>query len=249
MSSTVLRTVMGGSLVALALGKVALKLTYLEDSFGEGFGAGSISYKDFAGLVRSGDLILTSSTLVTSMNRMMTGSLWSHVGTAYIANDGRIYEWSAHNSNEVMDNSNGTACGGPQLVPLDRLVAESGTAFWRPVRMSEEQRAGIEPIVKKLAYKLPFSDNVEFLSYLGWPFSRMFAGYGGGMACPHIVAATYAAIGAIELDRDVSLFTPESFAETGDVKWNVPVGQTSMVVGFDATRLVNIPPLTMTKNK
>ena len=245
MSSSLLRA----SVIALAFGKAAHTLTYLDDSMAEGFGAGSVSYRDFVEQVQNGDLILTSSTSVTSINRIMTGSLWSHVGMAYVAKDGRIYEWSAHSSNEVIDNSNGIPCGGPQLVPLDRLVAESGAVFWRPVNMAEDQRAGIGPIVKKLAYKLPFSDNVEFLSYLGWPFSKMFAGYGGGMACPHIVAATYATVGAIDLDRDVSLVTPESFSETGDAKWNVSVGRTSMVVGFDATRLVKIPPLIIRDKK
>jgi hypothetical protein len=229
------------SLVTLALGSAAQAITYLDDKMGDGWDVPSISYRDFMAQVQTGDLILTSSTSITSMTRMWTHSLWSHVGMVY--RDDKLYEWSAHNESESMTNSRGVVCGGPQLVPLENLVAESGTVFWRRVNMTTEQRANINDVVDRLAYKLQFSDNVEFLSYLGWPFSRIFAGYGGGMACPHVVAATYMAVGVMNLDRDISIYTPESFSDTGDAKWNVPVGLTNMVVGFDTTSLVHLPRL------
>jgi hypothetical protein len=237
MSSNILRA----SLIVAVLGKIAGALTYLDDSMGEGWDVESVPYSQFSAEVKTGDLLLTSSTSVYSINRMMSNSLWSHVGMAYRGDDGIIYEWSAHNSVEDIDNSKGINWGGPQLVPLDHLVAESGTVFWRPVVLTEDQRSHIGMLVDKFAYKLPFSNYAEFLSYLGWPFSKFFAGYGGGMACPHIVALTYVSIGAIRLDRDISLYTPESLSDTGDAKWNAPVGITSMVVGFDATRLVRLP--------
>lgn len=240
MASTLLPLVGMG----LALGEAIQTLTYLDDHIAEGWDVPkSVPYREFAGLVRTGDLILTSSTSITSMTRMFTKSLWSHVGMAYVGGDGRLFEWSSHNGSENIDNSAGVVCGGPQLVPMERLAAESGTVFWRPVRMTDAQRDAVPAVVEKFAYRLRFSDNVEFLSYLGWPFSKIFAGYGGGMACPHIVASTYASVGALMLDRDISLYTPESFSDTGDARWIVPVGITSMVMGFDATRLVRLPHL------
>lgn len=231
--------------IGFALGEAVQALTYLDDKIGEGWDVTkSVPYRDFKANVKTGDLLLQSSTSITSMTRMWTRSLWSHVGMAYIdEQSGILYEWSAHNESEGVSNSLGVVCGGPQLVPLERMAAESGTVFWKPVRMSEFQRHGIGSVVGNLAYKLKFSDNVEFLSYLGWPFSKIFAGYGGGMACPHTVAATYTAVGVITLDRDISLYTPESFSDSGDAKWNVPVGLTNMVVGFDATSLVRLPHL------
>jgi len=139
----------------------------------------------------------------------------------------------------------GVVMGGPQLVPMEVLVAYSGTVFWRSVEIDETQRqVGIGKVVDQMAYKLKFSSNIEFLSYIGWPFSSLFEGYGGGMACPHVVAATYGAIGALNLDRNMTLYTPESLSDTGDAKWLVPVGLTNMVVGFDATSLIKLPPVT-----
>lgn len=160
---------------------------------------------------------------------------------AYYSSAGGLYEWSSHNETESITNSMNVVCGGPQLVPMESLAAESGTVFWRPVALSDEQRAGIHSVVKQLAYRLKFSSSVEFLSYIGWPFSEVFAGYGGGLACPHVTAATYAAVKALEIDRNLALYTPETLSETGDARWLVGTGTTSMVVGFDSSSLVYLP--------
>lgn len=231
--------IIGGSLITMALGTAAEAITYLDDSMGEGWDVPSVTYRDFITNVKTGDLILTSSTQITSPTRIITKSLWSHVGIAYFDENNSLYEWSSHIESEGIDNSIGTVCGGPQLVPMERLAVESGTIFWRPVHTIDAER--IRAVVRQFAYKLRFSAKLEFFAYAGWPFSKIFAGHGGGMACPHIVAATYAGSGELELDRDLSLYTPESFSDTGDAKWNVAVGQTRMVVGFDATSLVRLP--------
>ena len=245
-------TLLGGAALAAAVGGLARTATYLDDGIGEGDDVQlSVPYSEFEREARDGDLLLTSSTLITSMARMVTRSLWSHSGMVYRAplpgcGDDIICEWSAHNISEEIGNTVGVACGGPQLVPVENLVAESGTVFWRPaLALSHEQRCGVGHVVSQLAYKLRFSSSIEFLAYAGWPFSKIFAGYGGGMACPHVVAATYAAIGALYLDRNIALFTPDSFSETGDAKW-IPqdlFGATRMVVGYDARRLVRLPDL------
>lgn len=240
------------ALVAASIGHVASRLSYLDDGIGEGDDVQlSVPYSEFYQYARDGDLLLTSSTCITSLTRMVTRSLWSHVGIVYRAplDTGKdlICEWSAHNSSEMITNTSGRVCGGPQLVPLEHLVAESGTVFWRPaLALSEFQRSRVAGIVQQLAYKIRFSSGLEFLAYAGWPFSEIFAGYGGGMNCTHIVAATYAAMGALELDRNLALYTPESLSETGDAQWRPHdlFGAARMVVGYNATSLIKLPQLT-----
>jgi hypothetical protein len=236
------RILLPASIITVALGKIAESITYLDDSIGEGWDVHSVPYSEFKSKVKTGDLILTSSTSIMSITRLWTKSLWSHTGIAYIRKkDGKLYEWSSHNEKEKIANTLGVVCGGPQLVQMDQLAAENGTIYWRPVNMEDKQRDAIDKVITDFAYKLHFSDGLELLSYAGWPFSKIFAGYGGGMACTHIVAATYTAIGVMNLDRDISLYTPESFSDSGDAKWNVSVGLTKMVVGYDTSRLVNLP--------
>ena len=228
-------------IITAALGTAASAVTYLDDTVAEGCDQPSVSYHEFRKQVRTGDLILCSSTLITSFTRIWTQSLWSHVGMAYFDDNDTLYEWSSHNKTESITNSMNIVRGGPQLVAMERLAAESGTVFWQPVTLNDEQRARISNVVRLLAYRLKFSSNVEMLTYAGGPFARWFAGYGGGMACPHVVAATYGAIGALELDRDLATYTPEMLSETGDAKWLVPTGTTKMVVGYDSTSLINLP--------
>lgn len=232
----------GLGLAGLFVGKALGALTYLDDTVD----FDSVSYSDFYKHAKTGDLLLFSSTYVTSMTRMWTHSQWSHVGMVYRApNDNRIYEWSAHNSNEEILNSKGSSCGGPQLVPLENVVAESGCVYWKPLALSAHQRDTVADIIKLYAYKIGFSSNVEFLSYVCKPLSKVFAGYGSGMACPHIVAATLQAMDAIEIDRNISLYIPEHFSDTGDVKWKVGTERTKMVVGYDINSLIRLSP---TKN-
>jgi hypothetical protein len=238
--------VAAAAIVAASVGRIAQAISYLDDGIGEGDDVQlSVPYSEFEREARDGDLLLTSSTEITSMTRMVTSSLWSHTGMVYRVGD-VICEWSAHNESEEIGNTIGIPSGGPQLVPVENLVAVSGTVFWRPaLALSDAQRAGVGSVVRQLAYKLRFSDSIEFLAYAGWPFSKIFAGYGGGMACPHVVAATYAAIGALDLDRNLALYTPESFSESGDALWKPRdlFGGIRMVVGYDATRLIRLPRL------
>lgn len=233
---------------AVLTATAARYISYLDDGIADGDDVPlSVPYSEFERDALDGDLLLTSSTEITSMTRMYTHSLWSHVGVLYRAPpSGIICEWSAHNESENIGNTAEFVCGGPQLVPVENLVAVSGTVFWKPaLLLSANQRAGIASVVRQLAYKLRFSSNVEFLAYAGWPFSSLLAGYGGGLACPHVVAATYAAIGALELDRNLALYTPENFSDTGDAKWvsRDMFGATRMVVGYDSTRLIKLPRL------
>ena len=236
-------TILGGAVASMAIAGLARTITYLDDSIGEGEQVESVPFSEFRQRVRTGDMLLTSSTEITSMTRMYTQSLWSHIGIACFApsNNNRLYEWSSHNETENIGNSWGIVCGGPQLVPVENLAAESGTIFWRPMGLKDKQRLGIRDVVQGMAYRSHFSDAAELLVYLGWPFTTIFAGYGGGMACPHVVAATYAAVGALELDRDVSVYTPEMLSDSGDAKWLEPTGRTKMVVGYDSSSLVLLP--------
>ena len=224
-----------------AIGALMNALAYMDDCIGEGLDVKSVPYREFADNVSTGDLIFTSSTSNTSITRMITHSLWSHVGIAYHDHNGRLYEWSSHNEAEGITNSLGITYGGPQLIPMENLVAESGTIFWKQVRLTDAQRRTVRTTIKQYAYKLGFSSYVEFASYFAKPLASMFSGYKGGMACSHIVATTCAAAGAIEIDKDIAAYTPQCLSDTGDAKWLVPVGTTKMVVGFDATSLVALP--------
>lgn len=237
--------ILSGGIVALGLGGLARWATHLEDSIIEDIQ--SIPYRDFIKTVKTGDLILTSSTEITSMTRMVTNSLWSHCGIAYWGPDPRtgkrsLYEWSAHSDTEHVLNSKGEFdCSGPQLVPLEFLASLNGSVFWRRVDMTEEQRAFVDKAVEVMAYKIRFSTLAEFMVYLGKPFSSLCDGMGGGMACPHVVASTYIGSGVIDLDRNLSQYTPKSFSDIGDALWSVNVAPTKMVVGYDATSLVSLP--------
>lgn len=227
------------ALVALALGGLAQWATHYDDSVTEDMNA--VTYKDFVASVHTGDLLLTSSTEISSITRMFTNSLWSHCGIAYWEGD-RLYEWSAHNETEGLLNSRSEhGRGGPQLVPLEYLVSAAGSVFWRRVDMTEEQRGRVGEAVHKLGYSdIGFSMLPEFLVYLGIPFVSLFDGFGGGLACPHVVAATYAGAGCMDLRGPLSTYTPKSFSDVGDALWKVNVAPTKMVLGYDTTNLINI---------
>jgi hypothetical protein len=227
-----------GGLIALTLGGLARWVTHLDDDAVTDIN--TINYKTFINTVNTGDLLLTSSTEVSSPTRNYTNSLWSHCGIAYWL-DNKLYEWSAHGESEQVLNSLGfEGYSGPQLVPVDFLASLSGAVFWRKVGMSEVQRSFVGKAVAKLAYKLQFSSKREFLVYLGRPWVSMFDGVGDGMACPHVVAATYGGAGVIDIDRRLSQYTPKSFCDVGDAKYRVRVGPIKMVLGYDTTTLVNL---------
>lgn len=236
--------IFSGSIIALILGGLSRWVTHMDDTIVEDIQ--TVPFREFIKTVKTGDLILTSSTELSSMTRMVTNSLWSHCGIAYWNDDPKtgerkLYEWSAHSENEHVLNSRGEfGSSGPQLVSLDFLVGLNGSVFWRRVDMSDEQRSNVAIAVEAMAYKIRFSSLTEFMVYLGKPFSSIYDGFGGGMACSHVVAATYIGCKVIDLDRNLSQYTPKSFSDIGDALWNVNVAPIKMVVGYDATSLVRL---------
>lgn len=230
---------LSGGLIALSLGGLLRCVTHLEDDIIED--TETIPFNKFIKEVKNGDLILTSSTELTSVTRMVTNSLWSHCGIAYWGDDGKLYEWSAHSDTEHVLNSKGEFdSSGAQLVPLEYLVGLNGSVFWRRIDMTEIQRTFVKKAVDALAYKIRFSTLSEFMVYLGSPFATIFDGIGGGMACPHVVAATYIGAGVMGIDRKLSQYTPKSFSDAGTALWKVNVAPIKMVVGYDATSLIRL---------
>lgn len=234
-----MQALISGGLVAFGLGGLLRWTTHFEDDIVENID--DISYRDFVKEVKTGDLILTSSTELTSITRMFTNSLWSHCGIAYWGDDGKLYEWSAHSETEHVLNSRGEFdCSGAQLVPVEYLAALNGSVFWRRVDMKESQRSYVKKAIDAIAYKIRFSTLTEFMVYLGSPFAALFDGVGGGMACSHVVAATYIGAGVMDIDRKLSQYTPKSFSDIGDALWKVNTAPIKMVVGYDATTLVRL---------
>lgn len=237
--------VLGGGLMAAALGGILKSVSYLGDDLDTPGGnrVESVSYAEFVKEARTGDLILTSCP--TSVSRIFTKSLWSHCGMVWrdASAGGKLYEWSSHTEEEAVMNSNGgTPTGGSQLVPLEYLASDNGAIFWRQVGLDDGQVRKLDEFVGKFKYKLEFSSFPELLAYLGPVMAKFFNGYGTGMVCSHTVAATYMAVEALTNDRHLSQFCPETFAPTGDASWLVPVSETvKMVVGFDTRELISIP--------
>ena len=231
----------GGGLVALSLGNLVRLASHWEDDIVED--VDTVSYKDFISCVKTGDLLLTSSTEISSITRAFTDSLWSHCGIAYWAFDPdsgtkALYEWSSHCKEENVLNSRGVfGTGGPQLVPVEFLASMAGAVFWRRVDMDDAQRQCVQRAVDALAYKVRFSATSEFLVYCGL---SVFDGFGGGMACSHVVASTYGGGGVVDLKSNLSQYTPKSFSETGNAAWTVNVAPTKMVGGYDATTLIRL---------
>jgi len=241
--STALLSVLSSSLALWGIGKIAGRLTYMGDDVDAGEHANSIPYSRFCKLAKTGDLILTSSTAITSVSRMVSRSIWSHCGIVWKdPRTHRLFEWSSHNSSENVCNTEGLAnFGGTQLVPLSYLASDNGCLFWRRVEMSDVQRAKLNTYIENTKYKVNFSDPMEFVAMLTPLTAKLFNGYGSGMACCHTVAASYIAAEVIALDRHITQFTPTSFSDSGDVAWQVPVDDhMNMVVGFDTTDLIRL---------
>jgi len=237
----------------LAAGGIAHALTYISDDIAVMPNSiKSVDFENFEASARTGDLLLTSSTAITSVSRIITGSLWSHCGILYIENDTdgfgetvknrqqqqlAMYEWSSHSpSEQVYDRNGARGVNGTQLVPLSYLAADNGTIFWRPLGLSEDQRRDVAAVARRMYGKIAFSEPLSFAAYIGGPMAHVFNDYGIGMACPHVVASTYAFAGALLLDRPLTQYTPETFSDTGDALWAVDVGKTRMVTNFDAKR-------------
>jgi hypothetical protein len=180
----------------------------------------------------TGDLLLTSNTLITSSpTKIGTRSPWTHCGILYVneQDNNSLFEWGCHSGREGILNSRGErGFRGAQLVPLPYLMADNGCAFWRPVEMSREDRQKIKDVVARLDHKIDFVNVAEFGAVLGGPFERAFNGFSPGMACSHLVAATYMAAGVIANDRHITQFLPQTFAATppdddGAAQWLVDV--------------------------
>lgn len=251
--------ILGGCLAALAAGGIAHALTYISDDIAVApESIPSISFEDFEATARTGDLLLTSSTSITSVSRLLTGSLWSHCGILYIddSNDvlltttttttttttrrrtrSSMYEWSSHSPGEQVYDRNGMrGINGTQLVPLSYLAADNGTVFWRRVALTDEQRDDIASLVRKMYGKIAFSEALSFAACIGGPIGHVFNDYGIGMACSHVVASTYAFANALLLDRPLTQYTPETFSDTGDARWTADVEKTRMITNFNAKR-------------
>ncbi|MDR3541960.1 MAG: hypothetical protein P4L69_13475 [Desulfosporosinus sp.] len=233
-------TILGGGLITMAVGGLANMLTYLGDDLETS--VPSVSYNEFEKKARTGDLVFTSGP--TSVHRMITKSTWSHSGIIW--RDPKtdfIYEWSSHMKWEGVMNTIGQVHEGSQLVPLDYLASDAGGVFWRQVSLDRDQRARLNVFVEKSKYKVKFSDLPELLAYLGPVMARIFNGFGNGMACSHLVAATYMAVDALANDRNLSQFSPETLSPSGDASWLVPVSpNVKMVVGYDTSRLISLFP-------
>ena len=233
---------LGAALMAYGFGKVVDRFSYMGDDIVSGGEVETVSYAKFVAKARTGDLILTSSTAITSLSRVVTKSIWSHCGIVWKRpEDGVLFEWSSHNDAEGVPNTAGRPFAGAQLVPLDYLAADNGAIYWRAVELDKVQRSDVCAVVDRLKYRVGFSDTPEFLAYFGPVMARLFNGFGSGMACSHLVAATYMAANAMALDRHLTQFTPKTFSESGDAGWLVEVApRVSMVVGFDTSRMVRL---------
>ena len=234
------RLVIGGGLLAMAVGSLGKALTYMGDDLECGEEVESVRYSEFEARAKTGDLILTSYPSIT---RAFTKSMWSHCGMVWRETepDGRIYEWSSHMESEGVLNTVGEPRGGTQLVPMDYLASDNGAVFWRHVALGPERRRRVREFVDLLKYQVDFSSLPELAVFLGPIGASLFSDFGTGMTCSHIVAATYLAAEALTLDRSISRFSPETFSPTGDASWLVPVAErVSMVVGFDMKSLISI---------
>ena len=223
---------MKAGVVSISLGVIAKIASSMID-YDDG-SMKSITFKDFKKSVKTGDLIITSSSNI--ITRTITSSQWTHCGIAYVASNGIIYEWSSHDGKESLYNSRGIQCNGSQLIPLDVLYATYGCIMWRSVNITGLESKLLCNFVRNAAYKFKFSDMTELTAYCGLPTN----GYGGGYACSHLVAATYATAGVIKLDRNISSYSPATFSDTGDCCWIRPesVAPTRLIVGFDCSRMV-----------
>ena len=238
-----LLSILGSSLAMWGMGKIANRMTYMGDDVDDGEYAQSISYSKFSKMAKTGDLILTSASAITSVSRMISKSIWSHCGIVWKdPKTGKLYEWSSHNHSEDVHNTEGIVnFGGTQLVPLSYLASDNGCLFWRRVNLSVDQQDKLNKYVEATKYKVTFSDSLEFVAMLTPVTAKLFNGFGSGMACCHTVAASYIAANVIALDRHITQFTPSSFSDTGDVSWQVPVDDhVYMVVGFDTRDLINL---------
>ena len=237
---SLLSSMLGGSLMAMAVGGIANSITYLGDDLDTSDAlVETVPYSTFLKKARTGDLILTSCP--TSVSRIATKSLWSHCGILWRdPNTNIMYEWSAHMGDEKVMNTSGKYFDGCQLVPLDYLASDNGAIFWRQVSLDRQQRQKMDEFVDTIKYTVEFSQLPELLAYMGPTAGKIFNGFGTGMVCSHIVAATYMAVDAIANDRHLSQYSPETFSSTGDASWLVPVSsKANMVVGFDTSRLIS----------
>ena len=232
-----------GGLALAAMGKIGTAITYLGDDIDSADGpVQSVTFSDFAKNSNTGDLIFTSCP--TSISRIFTKSMWSHCGIVCKKCPGStIYEWSSHMASEGLPNSYGDRpFNGTQLVPLDRLAAENGAVYWRPVYMDKSQRNKIKEYIRSAKYKIPFSEYPELAAYLGKIPAKLFNGFGTGMVCSHTVASTYLYAGVLALDRHVSQFSPETFSPSGNAMWNVPICRDiKMVEAYDMNHFISFP--------
>jgi hypothetical protein len=230
---------LAGSATALVLGGLAHALTYhISDDLIET--SETVAFSNFMEEVKTGDLILVSSNSISSVTRFVTRSIWTHCGVVIRGTDERLYEWSSHSAREEVPNTLGIIWDGAQITPLEHLASDYGALFWRQLLLKKWQRMRIAQVVNEMAYRVPFSEKPQFAAYAGGLLGEALKGYGEGLACSHMVATTYMAADAIALDRDLTMYVPDTFSDVGNANWLVPVSTTRMVVGFDTSNLVKL---------
>lgn len=233
-------SVFGTSVFATGVMVGLQMLTRLEDA--EESDKESVNYSEFREAVKTGDILLSSSTELNSVTRWVTGSPWSHCGLAYVdPKDGKIYEWSAHCEEEGLISRKGGCYGGAQLIEVNQLIATSGSLFWRPIDSSKSNRRKISRVIEAWD-KTPSC----FPSYGEFVIDFMMMGSKscyGKLVCSQVVAATLASCDVIELTgKKLHKCVPMDFSEEGNsVSWNRTPSNTRCIVGCDSSQLVDLP--------
>lgn len=221
------------SLVSVLLAGLGKFFMDAFDNIGEGAEVYSSTFKNFRSKSKTGDLILTSATTLTSVTRFVTTSLYSHVGVIYKKGT-IIYEWSSHSTAEQLGNGSGT-----QLNRIEDIIANSGQIFWCPIEIDEEKARRIEEYIGASLQKMDFPSIFSFISYGKGPFSKLSDEM--TVNCAQLVALTYLAADAIEIDRYIGYYTPSSFVDGDNVKWRVNRSKKTYVIyGLNGKKKIDL---------
>ena len=149
--------------------------------------------------------------------RMVTGSLWSHVGMVMKIDEPDILLlWESTTNGHDEDVQTGEIKRGVQLVPLSKRVRDhTGNLGFRPLSRAltvDETAAlnGFRHSVKDKGYDF---DALELLraaldSGLFWQNREDLSAY----FCSELIAETYQAIGFLDASKPSNEYTPDDFS-------------------------------------
>lgn len=175
-------------------------------------------YADVRRELKTGDIVLMGGTSIFSRAiRMLTGSMWSHVGMVMKIDEPDILLlWESTTNGHDEDVQTGEIKRGVQLVPLSKRVRDhTGNLGFRSLnrRLTSAEMAKLNKFRHSVKDKGYDFDGLELLraaldSGLFWENREDLSAY----FCSELIADTYREIGFLDGGKPANEYTPDDFS-------------------------------------